>query len=301
MTPAQFRALVIFSVVTGLVGDFVDTLVCPRPISKSPSPVGGRYWPLPTFRRSVDAFVPMGWRVSTDPWLGGPEIHLPPLMQSSPGTPDTQGYAERAAELIPRYESLSFVEHHQAELHLLPKTPGRILDIGSGTGVDAAWFAEQGHSVVAVEPTAAFRTAAMHLHPSPSIEWLDDALPGLDLVLRRGQRFDTIMLSAVWMHLDEAERGMGMPRLASLLAPRGVMVLSLRHGPVPAGRRMFPVSGEETIGLARQHGLRAVLDVQTESLQPLNRAAGVTWTRLAFRHEARRVTPTPTLPASAED
>ena len=94
------------------------------------------------------------------------------------------------------------------------------------------------------------------------------------------------MLSAVWMHLDEAERGIGMPRLASLLAPRGVMVLSLRHGPVPVGRRMFPVSGDETIDLARQHGPRAVLNVQTESLQPLNRAAGVTWTRLAFRHDA---------------
>lgn len=207
-------------------------------------------------------------------------------MPNPPSPPGTQGYAQRAAALIPQYESLSFVDHHQAELHLLPKLPSRILDIGAGTGVDAAWFAEQGHSVVAVEPTEAFRTAAMRLHPSPSIEWLDDALPGLDLVLRRGQRFDTIMLSAVWMHLDEAERGIGMPRLALLLAPGGVMALSLRHGPVPAGRRMFQVSGEETIELARQYGLRTVLNVRTESLQPLNRAAGVTWTRLAFRHEA---------------
>jgi hypothetical protein len=74
--------------------------------------------------------------------------------------------------------------------------------------------------------------------------------------------------------------------VASLLAPGGVMVLSLRHGPVPAGRRMFAVSGEETVELARQQGLRPVLNTQTESLQPGNRAAGVTWTRLAFRHQA---------------
>lgn len=209
-------------------------------------------------------------------------------MQSDSGTPGTEGYAEQAAELIPRYEAISFVQHHRAELHLLPRTPSRILDIGAGTGVDAAWFAERGHSVVAVEPTTAFRTAAMRLHPSPSIEWLDDALPDLALVLSRGQQFDTIMLSGVWMHLDEPERRIAMPKLASLLAPEGVIVLSLRHGPVPAGRCMFDVSGTETIELARRHGLRPVLEVRTESIQESNRAAGVTWTRLAFMHEASR-------------
>lgn len=200
--------------------------------------------------------------------------------------PGTRGYVEQAAELIPRYEAISFVKHHQAELHLLPRTPSRILDIGAGTGVDAAWFAERGHSVLAVEPTAPFRAAAMRLHPSPSIEWLDDALPDLTLVLSRQQQFDTIMLSGVWMHLDEPERRVAMPRLPSLLAPDGVIVLSLRHGPVPAGRRMFDVSSTETIELARRHGLKPVLDVRTESIQESNRAAGVTWTRLAFMHEA---------------
>ena len=56
------------------------------------------------------------------------------------------------------------------------------------------------------------------------------------------------------------------------------------HGPVPVGRRMFEVAGAETVELAQQNGLQPVLNVQTESIQALNRAAGVTWTRLAFRH-----------------
>jgi SAM-dependent methyltransferase len=206
-------------------------------------------------------------------------------MPNKPNPPSTQGYAEQAEVLIPQYESIPFVKRHEAEMHLLPKAPSRILDIGAGTGVDAAWFAEQRHSVVAVEPTAEFRTAAMRLHPSPMIEWLDDVLPGLDAVLSRGQRFDVVMLSAVWVHLDEAERRAGMPRLVLLLAPGGLMLLSLRHGPIPAGRRMFEVSGEETMELARQHGLRAVLNTQTGSLQPGNIAADVTWTRLGFRRE----------------
>ena len=32
--------------------------------------------------------------------------------------------------MIPRYEAISFIEHHQVELHLLPELPARILDIG---------------------------------------------------------------------------------------------------------------------------------------------------------------------------
>jgi len=204
-------------------------------------------------------------------------------MRDDSQVPGTEGYAEQAAELIARYESVSFEEAHGPELQLLPTAPSRILDIGAGTGLDAAWFAERGHSVLAVEPTPELRAAAMKLHPSPAIEWLDDALPHLKLVVSRRRLFDTIMLSAVWMHLDESERRAGMLTLASLLAPEGVIVLSLRHGPVPVGRRMFQVSGDETIALAAPHGLKPVLNVRTDSIQALNRAAGVTWTHLAFR------------------
>jgi len=41
-----------------------------------------------------------------------------------------------------------FEEQHRAEPHLITTTPGHVPDIGAGTGVDAAWFAAQGHSVV---------------------------------------------------------------------------------------------------------------------------------------------------------
>ncbi|MCH3719072.1 hypothetical protein LZB68_08320, partial [Campylobacter lari] len=79
-------------------------------------------------------------------------------------------------------------------------------------------------------------------------EWVDDALPDLDGL--RGRAFDVIMLTAVWMHLDADERARGMAALAALLAPGGQILMSLRHGPVPSGRRMFDVSADETIALA---------------------------------------------------
>jgi SAM-dependent methyltransferase len=194
----------------------------------------------------------------------------------------TEGYAEEAEELLKRYESFAFTHEHKPVLHLLPNTPSRVLDIGAGTGRDAAWFASQGHRVVAVEPTEEFRLPAQVLHPSPSIEWLDDHLPDLAVLMPRNEAFDVVMLSAVWMHLDEQQRRRAMPNVASLLRDGGVMIMMIRHGPVPAGRRMFQVSAEETIGLAQAQGLHPVLNLHVESIQERNRAAGVTWTHLAF-------------------
>jgi 2-polyprenyl-3-methyl-5-hydroxy-6-metoxy-1,4-benzoquinol methylase len=194
----------------------------------------------------------------------------------------TQGYPEQAGDLVKRYEAVSFIDKHQAVLHLLPRAPGMILDVGAGTGADAAWLASRGHRVVAVEPTKELRISGMALHPSRSIEWVDDSLPGLASVLARCERFDAVMLAAVWMHLDEAERRAAMPNLASLLEHGGVLVMSLRHGRVPAGRRMFHVSSAETISLAQDCGMRPLLETRTESIQDANREAGVTWTHLAF-------------------
>ncbi|BBB62973.1 hypothetical protein UNDKW_4700 [Undibacterium sp. KW1] len=196
----------------------------------------------------------------------------------------TEGYAEMADYLVQQWQEISFKEHHATVLHLLPVTPGRVLDIGSGIGSDAAAFAAMGHRVVAVEPVSELRLPGIALHDSALITWLDDSLPDLSLLSARNETFDLIMLSAVWMHLDELQRQHAMPRLASLMNTSATLILSLRHGPVPAGRRMFDVSAAETIGLAALQNLEPILHAEAPSIQKLNQQSGVTWTRLAFRH-----------------
>ena len=161
--------------------------------------------------------------------------------------PGTQGYAEHAAQLIERYEAVSFPEKNRAVLHLVPSPPASVLDIGAGTGADAAWLAGRGHQVLAVEPTAELRSYGVARYPSPSIEWIDDSLPRLVGVIGRQQKFDLVFLSAVWMHLDKPARTLDMPIVASLLAWDGVVIMSLRHGTVPSGRVMFEVPAAEAI------------------------------------------------------
>jgi len=198
----------------------------------------------------------------------------------------TEGYADEAEALVKQYESLVFADIHQKVLQLIPATASRVLDIGAGTGRDAAGFAAMGHQVVALEPTEALRSRAAALHPSPQIEWLDDSLPDLAQVMTIGVAFDVVMLTAVWMHLDLAQRQRAMPRVAALLRPGGVLIMSLRYGPVPSGRRMFTVSAEETIQLAGAEGLQPIL--QFESVDGALRRPGVSWARLAFRKDPDR-------------
>ncbi|MBY4895849.1 bifunctional 2-polyprenyl-6-hydroxyphenol methylase/3-demethylubiquinol 3-O-methyltransferase UbiG [Cupriavidus sp. AU9028] len=170
--------------------------------------------------------------------------------------PGSAGYDTHASLLAQRYEALRFEDVHRHVLHLIPPQPCMAADIGAGSGRDAAALAARGHTVVAVEPTAALRAEGQRLHAGMPIEWTDDSLPALNRLREAARRFDLMLLSAVWMHLDEGERAEGMASLAELLAPGGVAILSLRHGPVPEGRRMFDVSAEETLVLGGRHGLQ---------------------------------------------
>ncbi|MBU8538364.1 class I SAM-dependent methyltransferase [Falsiroseomonas tokyonensis] len=191
----------------------------------------------------------------------------------------TEGYAAEAEALLRQSESIRFEDLHAGFLDLIPPAPARVLDIGAGTGRDAAALAEMGHQVLAVEPTAELRAGGAALHPSPRLAWQDDGLPELARVVALGQCYDLVLLTAVWMHLAAADRGQAMPVLAGLLAPGGRLWLSLRHGPVPQGRVMHAVDPAEVIAQAAAAGLTLLR--RRETGDTLGRD-GVHWTRLAF-------------------
>jgi protein-L-isoaspartate O-methyltransferase len=102
--------------------------------------------------------------------------------------PSTEGYAGEADALAVQYESVTFEDVHGPALHLLPSRPGLALDIGAGTGRDAAALATRGHAVTAVEPTAELRAHGERLHAGSGIRWLDDGLPELAAVRAGGNR-----------------------------------------------------------------------------------------------------------------
>jgi SAM-dependent methyltransferase len=198
--------------------------------------------------------------------------------------PGTAGYGANAAALAQQYETLRFADVHREVLHLFPAAPSRVLDIGAGAGRDAAALAALGHRVVAVEPTPELRAEGMARHAALPIEWIDDHLPELTRMRALGIRHDLVLLTAVWMHLDADERRTAMAALAELVAEGGQVVMSLRHGPVPPGRRMFDVSAGETCELAAAHGLQRRFLGEREDM--LDRK-DVTWSFVVLQRPQR--------------
>jgi SAM-dependent methyltransferase len=191
-------------------------------------------------------------------------------------------YARDAPNLVQRFEEISAADVYAHVAHLIPVQPARFVDIGAGTGRDAAWFAALGHSVLAVEPTEALLAAGMKLHPSTRITWLNDALPDLERTLQRGEVFDRVILCAVWQHLSDGERARSMPHLARLLAPDGLLIMILRHEPIGLRAPEDASQRADAEGLARASGLRLAFACEAEPVHPANRARGVTLTCLAF-------------------
>lgn len=194
--------------------------------------------------------------------------------------PGIAGYGANAAALASQYESIAFAEVYRDLLHLFPVQASAVLDIGAGSGRDAAELARRGHKVVAVEPTAELRHEGQKIHRALPIEWVDDHLPTLGSLRRTKRRFDVVLLTAVWMHLDPEERNAAMEAIAELTAESGEIFMSLRHGPIPQGRRMFDVSANDTTRLAARHGLRCDCEIEREDM--LGRS-DVRWSFLALR------------------
>lgn len=190
-------------------------------------------------------------------------------------------YAARATtELIAGYDALSPEQIYATVLDLFPDTPVQVVDIAAGTGRDAAWFAAKGHRVLAVEPVRQFREAGAKLH-GDRIEWLDDRLPELAEVARRGP-FDLITLCAVWHHLDSADRARAVQSIARIAAPGAMLILSLRHEPGVLGPHSYPTPPDEAIDVVGAAGFHLIRQAEAPAVHPLSRAAGVHWTWLAF-------------------
>lgn len=103
----------------------------------------------------------------------------------------------------------------------MPNQPGLACDIGAGSGRDAAWLAGKGWDVIAVEPAAELRRlgeefTSRQQHQAGSVSWLDDHLPELKCLRALDQRFQIILISAVWVHLKPAKQDYVTPSSVAL-------------------------------------------------------------------------------------
>lgn len=170
-------------------------------------------------------------------------------------------YDRNAAQLAEKYESIPFESVHKDLLQFLPPLPARTLDVGAGSGRDAASLLERGYEVLAVEPSEKLRCIAARLHSAPPLSWLDDRLPCLER-LQAHSCFDLILCSAVWMHLSRKEQKLAMERLSTLSAERGCICITFRTL-VEESIPLYAVDVERVVEDAREVGFELLQKTTT--------------------------------------
>jgi SAM-dependent methyltransferase len=187
-------------------------------------------------------------------------------------------YGENADALYEKYQSLSPEEIHSDWLENIPNTKALILDVGAGSGRDSFWLADKGHEVIAVEPSDELREKAQAVK-NPAVLWLKDSLPSLSEVYKLGNKYELILLSAVWNHVTPNDRERAFRKLANLLSPGGKLVITLRQGPSYGDRTFYDCSSEELHVYARKFMLHLLLE--KSSADKMGRP-DVSWTTIVY-------------------
>lgn len=191
-------------------------------------------------------------------------------------------YEANADRLLIDYERVSFEEIHQDLLQHVLAQAGNALDVGCGSGRDAAWLARNGWNVVAVDPSLRMLKGAARLHAEPNIVWKQDRLPALNNTRVLNRSYELILLTAVLMHLPPQEQRQSIETVMDLCAPLATVALSVR-GSRAEGRLFFDVDTDKVSTQFAKRGFTS--PSVTQNRDHLGRP-NVVWKRLVFRRTA---------------
>lgn len=193
-------------------------------------------------------------------------------------------YDAHAAEVARRYESADAGKIRANLVRAFPPG-GRLLELGCGSGRDAAFLLSQGYSVTAVDASPAMLAEAVRLHPELKQHLLLHALPD-PLPFGDGE-FDGVYSVALLMHLDKETLTPAFREIARVVRPGGRFLFSipdLRKDPIvnerdPHGRLFTFLDEDDWVARATASGLALV----EKMLDPdcLGRS-GFTWHTFLF-------------------
>jgi 2-polyprenyl-3-methyl-5-hydroxy-6-metoxy-1,4-benzoquinol methylase len=127
--------------------------------------------------------------------------------------------------------SSSGTEWHEqpppSDLHAIIRKlfkPGRVADIGCGSGLEVAWLAANGYSAIGYDPSEGLLEEARRRYPQ--LDFRTAALP--ELSGAPPASFDNVLCETVLMHLDRTVIAPSVRRLVTILRPGGTLYLSWR-------------------------------------------------------------------------
>ncbi len=156
-------------------------------------------------------------------------------------------YDSHAKNLADRYDSISTEQALPFLVRILEndEKKGTALDIGSGSGRDSFWLARHGWHVSAIDASTSLLAEAEKRHPHPHIKYYKDTAPQFSQSKQDNIKYDVIVMSAFIFHFDHKQRKMIIEDCLDMLAPEGIIHMTLRQGPLIEGRNIFSVDPEE--------------------------------------------------------
>lgn len=194
--------------------------------------------------------------------------------------PTREYYELHAERLAGQYRSADVAPLHALLRRWLPPS-GRVLEIGCGTGREAAFLRALGLEVIATDASEAMLTQARSEPGRARIDFRRAAfpLPAGDPLLR--ERFDAVVAVAVLMHVPDHELFDFAFQLRALLNPGGRLVCSFCPGraSVTDDARLYAFREPGEVRLLFER-VGFTLLAREESGDGLGR--GVRWTTLIF-------------------
>lgn len=196
-------------------------------------------------------------------------------------------YDTHAASIAETYEGVSFGEVLDGVLPWLPES-GTLLEIGSGSGRDAAFWLSRGFDVSAVDGSAGMIEQAVRFHPELAGRIVCHRLPAA-LPFGDGS-FDVVVSMAMIMHLPLGDLPQVFAEVARVLRPGGGFAYSVNtarsgldaDGLDERGRRFTCLSADGWAALHEGAGLSTVSLCETDDVTG---RPGIRWATFVCRKE----------------
>lgn len=119
------------------------------------------------------------------------------------------------------------VNHQELEIMLeyLPDKSLPILDVGSGSGRDAAVLTKMGYKTVGIDLSKELLAKAKSLHPKFEFKHMD--VRNLDFP---DNSFSGVWCNAVLLHLNDKDLTKALKEIYRVLVPKGVVAVSFKEG-----------------------------------------------------------------------
>lgn len=195
-------------------------------------------------------------------------------------------YDTHAREASTRYESADMSRLHAMLLRRLPPKGASVLELGCGSGRDAAFLQASGYDVTAVDASPGMIAVAARLHPELAGRLSCAAVPFPEDSPLLQRSFDAVFSNAMFMHIPDHDLPLVVDQVRRMMRPGGVAVISVsvdRGGLADSrdgtGRLFRERQPEELRQVFERSGLAFV--AQSSSADSLDRPA-IRWVTLVF-------------------